>query len=310
MTYLWKFSDNTTQTITDAIKTFTSPGTYTAHLTATTSFGCVDESSDSTMYVMPNVNAAFTWDSICINRPVQFYNQSRENGSTLVNYSWNFDNGGPAFLIKNPPLVTYITPGKVDVVLKIIAFGCESYPDSVIKKIQVNKPKDGYRYKDITVPQGSSQFIHVRSGIGNTYLWKPRLQLSGYNAQYTEFFATADDVKYLIDITDQHTCITTDTLLMQVLKKPGFYLPTAFTPNGDGLNDFARPYLVGMKTLKNFSVFNRWGNLIFYSSKYGEGWDGKSKGADQNAGVYVWILEFINDDGKKVTEKGTITIIR
>jgi gliding motility-associated-like protein len=65
-----------------------------------------------------------------------------------------------------------------------------------------------------------------------------------------------------------------------------------------------------MKSLKSFSIFNRWGNLIFYSTREGEGWDGKSKGITQDGGVYVWMLEFYTNDNKLVTEKGTITLIR
>ena len=146
--------------------------------------------------------------------------------------------------------------------------------------------------------------------LGDFNNWTPKVQLSSYNTQYTEFFATGNDVQYMIDITDKNTCITTDTILMQILKKPGFYLPTAFTPNGDGLNEVARPYLIGMKSLKSFSVFNRWGNLLFFSTKYGEGWNGKYKGQEQAVGVYIWILEFYNNDGKLITEKGSITLIR
>jgi gliding motility-associated-like protein len=176
--------------------------------------------------------------------------------------------------------------------------------------VQVNIQKPGITYRTITVPQGSSQFIHVRDTIGPFYNWRPQLQLSSYNTRYTEFFATGDDVKYLIDISDIHTCVTTDTMLMQVLKKPGFYLPTAFTPNGDGLNDEVQPYLIGMKGLISFSVFNRWGKLIFYTTSYGKTWNGKFQGVDQDPGVYVWFIEFYNNDNKKVTEKGTITLIR
>jgi gliding motility-associated-like protein len=176
--------------------------------------------------------------------------------------------------------------------------------------VQVNRQQTPVRYKSITVPQGSSHFIHARDAIGKTILWKPSVQLSRYNTQYTEFFATGNDVAYLIDITDSHTCITTDTLLMQVLKKPGYYLPTAFTPNGDGLNDVARPYLIGMKALKSFSVFSRWGQLVFYTTREGEGWNGKYNGEDLDTGVYVWMLEFYNADSQLVTGKGTITIIR
>lgn len=309
MTYLWNFSDGTTQTTDDAVKTFSAPGSYRVRLTTTTQFGCINSTADSTVYVLPNGKANFTWDSICVNRPVQFSNLSSENGSVLVNYTWRFNDGNPDVLVKNPPLVTYTTQGTADVTLQLVTFGCENYPDSIIKKVQVNKPKDGITYRTITVPEGSKQYIHARPGVGNIYNWQPRQQLNAYDVQYVEFTAV-DDTKYLIAITDPNTCITTDTLQMLVLKKPGYYLPTAFTPNGDGLNDLARPYLIGMKGLKSFSIFNRTGQLIYFTQTYGHGWDGKYKGTEQNTGVYVWLLEYYDSNNKLVTQKGTITLIR
>ncbi len=309
MTHLWKFSDGITDINTDAVKSFANTGTYNVKLITTTEFGCKD-STNQNVYILPNGIPNFRWDSICTNRPVLFYNLSSENASAQVNYNWTFNNGGPGSVLKNPSPVVYTTLGLTDVVLKLTALGCENYPDSITKKVLVNVQKPGITYRTITVPEGSSQFVHVRDTIGTFYNWRPQLQLSSYNTRYTEFFAVTDDVKYLIDITDLHTCVTTDTMQMLILRKPGYYLPTAFTPNGDGLNDVAIPYLVRMKSLKSFSVFNRWGNLIFYSDKEGEGWDGKSKGVTQDSGVYVWILEYINNQNKTVTEKGTITIIR
>jgi gliding motility-associated-like protein len=65
-----------------------------------------------------------------------------------------------------------------------------------------------------------------------------------------------------------------------------------------------------MKSLKSFSVFNRWGNLIFHSEKEGEGWDGKSKGVDQPTGVYIWMLEYYDLNNNLLKAKGSITIIR
>lgn len=309
MSYLWQFSDGTTQTITDAVKTFSATGTYTVRLITTTGTGCADTSAYSTIHIMPNGKANFTWDSVCVDRPMQYLNLSNENGSPLVNYSWSLQDGNPDVLVKDPPSVTYSTAGTIDVILRLTTLGCEAYPDSIVKKVQVNKPERGIRYRDITVPQGAKKFINVRDTVGNTYLWQPQVQLNNYYARFAEFTAV-NDVLYTITITDPHTCITVDTLQMLVLKKPGYYLPTAFTPNGDGLNDIVRPYLVGMKSLKSFSIFNRWGNLIFYSTKEGEGWDGKSKGIAQDGGVYVWMLEFYTTDNKLVTEKGTITLIR
>jgi len=309
LSHLWKFSDGTTQNVTDAVKTFSTIGNHTVKLITTTTFGCADSTVNTIVHVLPNGNADFKWDSVCVSRPVYFYNLTNENGSVQVNYNWNFNNGGPGSNIKNPLPVIYTTPGLIDVTLTLTALGCENDPDSITKKVQVNVQKPGITYRTITVPQGSLQYIHARDGIGNFFNWRPQTQLSNYNSRYTEFLAV-DDVKYLIDISDIHTCVTTDTLQMLVLKKPGYYLATAFTPNGDGLNDLATPYLVGMKALKNFSVYNRWGTLIFSTGTYGRGWDGKYQGINQDTGVYVWILEFYNNDNKLIREKGTITLIR
>lgn len=309
MTYNWKFSDGVALQTTDADRTFSHVGNYSAELVATTQWGCKDSVS-APVYVLPNGIADFLWDSICINRPVLFTNLSNENNSAQVNYSWQFDNGEPPYTVKNPPPVLYSNAEMANVILELSTLGCEDYPQSVTKQVQVNPGHKGVTYKSITVPQASSQLIHVRDSIGSIFYWKPQIQLSRYDKQFTEFFATGDDVKYLIDITDEHTCVTTDTLLMQVLKKPGYYLATGFTPNGDGLNDVLTPYLIGMKALKSFSVFNRWGNMVFYSTKYGESWDGKIKGLEAEAGVYVWQLEYYDKSDTLIKQKGTVTLIR
>jgi len=309
MTYNWKFSDGTTLQTIDANKTFAGTGNYSIELVATTAAGCKDSLSTS-IIALPNGLPDFSWDSVCIDRPVVFKNISNEAGSALVNYNWTFNDGGSGSTVKDPPPVTYTATGTVDVVLEMTSIGCEASPQTITKQIRVNKALPGMTYRSITIPEGSSTYLHARPGVGLDYTWRPYTQLSSYSTQYTEFFATGNDVKYFIDITNKNTCVTTDTILMQILKKPGFYLPSAFSPNGDGLNDLLRPYLVGMKGLKSFTVFNRWGNTIFRSTTYGEGWNGKFKGEDQSTGVYVWILEFYDTNNKLVTEKGTVTIIR
>ena len=309
MTYLWRFSDGTTQTTLDATKTFLLPGSYTVKLITTTEFGCADSTGFTTVHVMPNGDADFKWDSICINRPSMFYNLSDENGSAQVNYSWNFNNGGPPVTVQHPGLITYTTTGLVDVTLTLTALGCENNAVTVVKKVQANDAKPGTRYRDMTVPEGYKTFIHARDSVGVYFQWMPAVQLSNYNTKYTEFTAI-NDVLYTIRIGNIHSCITIDTLQMLVLKKPGYYLPTAFTPNGDGLNDVAIPYLVRMKSFVSFSVFDRRGTRIFYSQTDGKGWDGRYNGEPQPNGVYVWMLEFIDNNNQKVIEKGTITIIR
>ena len=309
MTYVWKFSDGDILTTEHATKTFTYLGLHNIEMVTTTAYGCKD-STTGVVRIFPNGVPDFTWDSICVDRPMLFKNLSNENSSPLVKYNWNFNNGGPNSTLKDPLPVTYTLPGILDVVLEMVNIGCENDPKSITKTVWSNRPAPGIRYRDWTIPLGSAKYLHVRDSIGNIYNWKPHKQLSSYTTQYTEFYAATDDVKYLIDITDQHTCVTTDTMQMLVLKKPGYYLPTAFTPNGDGLNDVLRPYLVGMKALKQFAVYNRWGQKIYITLREGEGWNGKISDKDQEPGVYVWILQYIDNDNKTITAKGVVTLIR
>lgn len=309
LNYTWRFSDGSTLTDTDPVKTFSTAGLFSVRLVARTDAGCADSTAWRTLRVMPNARAGFSWDSVCVDRPVQFVNRSQTNGSPAVNYEWNFGAAAPVSPLFNPPPVTYSTGGLVQVTLKAIALGCEDNPDSVTRQVMVNEPAPGIRYRDLTVPQGTRRYLSVRDTVGRVYDWTPRIQLNRYNDRYVEFTAT-DDVLYLVRITGANTCVTTDTVPVFVLKKPGYYLPTAFTPNGDGLNDVARPYLVGMQGLKSFSIFNRWGKLIYQTRREGDGWNGKFQDIDQDAGVYVWMLEFYDASNRLVTQKGTITLIR
>ena len=84
---------------------------------------------------------------------------------------------------------------------------------------------------------------------------------------------------------------------------PDIFIPTAFTPNSDGLNDILRPKPVGMKQFNYFRVFNRWGNMLYSTSQEGQGWDGNFAGEQQAAGTYVFIAQAVDYNGKLVTKK-------
>jgi gliding motility-associated-like protein len=87
------------------------------------------------------------------------------------------------------------------------------------------------------------------------------------------------------------------------------YMPTAFTPNGDGKNDlFGIPETVKMN-LNKFSIFDRWGNKVFNTNERNSGWDGSFKGAASPPGVYVYLIEGIVNN-KMIRLKGTVTLIR
>ena len=86
--------------------------------------------------------------------------------------------------------------------------------------------------------------------------------------------------------------------------------PTAFTPNGDGINEVFRIPPGSAFQLKEFSIFDRWGNKVFATSDITKGWDGTFKGTPQDPGVYHYIVRLAYPDGKVETYKGDVTLLR
>jgi gliding motility-associated-like protein len=89
-------------------------------------------------------------------------------------------------------------------------------------------------------------------------------------------------------------------------------IPTGFTPNGDGLNDVFR--VVGLKyqDLVDFRVYNRWGQQVFYTNNYKDGWDGTFNGVKQDMGTYFYtiIVARPGGAGNDIVYKGEVTLIR
>ena len=89
-----------------------------------------------------------------------------------------------------------------------------------------------------------------------------------------------------------------------------FMVPSAFTPNGDGLNDVLKPHLTGTVTQYHFSVYNRMGRVIFTTADLSKGWDGTINRILQDPGTYVWMISYTDGAGNVKTDKGTVVLIR
>ncbi len=91
---------------------------------------------------------------------------------------------------------------------------------------------------------------------------------------------------------------------------PEVFVPTAFTPNNDGRNDMLRPIGAGISHIEAFSIYNRWGQLVFTTTVNGKGWDGMLNGTPQTTGVYVWFVKATDFTGRAYFKRGTVTLIR
>ncbi len=142
------------------------------------------------------------------------------------------------------------------------------------------------------------------------YNWKPASSiLSAFsnsatvNPQYdTEFFVIAQTI---------NGCTVHDSFIIKVQPcEEDIFIPSAFTPNNDGLNDIFKPIVKAQTEMYHFKIFNRWGQLLFTTKNISAGWDGTINGIQQPNGVYVWLLEYKLKNKVAQSKKGTVMMIR
>ncbi len=144
------------------------------------------------------------------------------------------------------------------------------------------------------------------------YYWTPSMYLQTPN-QYSTKGTAYENTTYTVTATDSKGCTVSDTVSVKVefvnCDKPNIFVPNAFSPNNDGKNDViyvSGEYIDSM----DWVIYNRWGEKVFQSKDINEGWDGKYRNQDCQAGVYYYKLEIKCSGGKTFLSGGDITLIR
>lgn len=116
---------------------------------------------------------------------------------------------------------------------------------------------------------------------------------------------------YTVTVTDAVNCSNTSQLQIEKTGCESYVdFPTAFSPNGDGINEvFQARYSYDLKKF-SLRVYNRWGELVFETTDVNEGWDGLYKNVNQPLGVYVWVADFAFLNGNRNTLSGNVTLLR
>lgn len=116
---------------------------------------------------------------------------------------------------------------------------------------------------------------------------------------------------YWVQVIDDHACKGADTIRVdQKQCMSGFYIPTAFSPNNDGRNDDFKPLLFGNVKQYRFTIYDRWGTVVYQTTDLRKGWDGKRQGSFLLAGVFVWTCTYQFEGEKQKLEKGTVVLVR
>lgn len=166
---------------------------------------------------------------------------------------------------------------------------------------------------DTLVPLGSaitlaSNITNYNSSDINSYTWGPVSGVQCGDCAAT-LVAPYTNTDFTLTVNYLSNCSVSGTVRVFVGEGEDFFVPNAFSPNGDGNNDVLEVYGTGLATVK-LKIFNRWGEKIYDSGNQWAGWDGTYKGQLQNPGVYTYYVEGVYLNGKVREKRGTITILR
>ena len=181
--------------------------------------------------------------------------------------------------------------------------------DTVV--VTVTPKVNAFAGNDTTIV--ADQPLQLNASGGTSYAWSPTTGMNNPSIPnpVVVLNASYDSITYTVLVSAGAGCTQEDDIKVRIFKTaPDIFVPTAFTPNRDGKNDFLKPIPVGMKSIVSFKVYNRWGQLVYSSSSPNPGWDGTLGGKDQSAGTYVFFASGTDYLEKTIIKKGTIVLIR
>lgn len=272
-------------------------GTHQLTVSVRSVYGCGQPAASSAAFLirpLPLIDAQV--QDGCAAQTLSF---NGTQSDTLTVKSWNWKLPGNKILKGQNVQAAFADSGIYAVALWAVGSnGCSS--DTVVKTVKIVRAF--VTANDTTVMRNAPSQLTIQSN--GKVQWSPATGLS--NASILNPVTTlAADKTYRISAVTPEGCAAGDTMRIKVFTGPTVYVPSAFTPNGDGKNDVLLPVYIGMKELKRFAVFDRWGRMVFSTKNTGKGWDGRGE-----QGVFVWMVEAVNYLGQPLVLKGTVTVIR
>jgi gliding motility-associated-like protein len=169
---------------------------------------------------------------------------------------------------------------------------------------------------DTTIVVGQPLYLHATSTDSAlvSYSWTPATWLNNSDTQDPIALITSglpDTITYTATATTPQGCSGYGSIKVTIYEtRPDMFMPGAFTPNGDGNNDTYKPILVGMQKVDYFRIFNRWGQMVYFSTSTEASWDGTYDRKPQATGAYVYEIQAVDYLGAVHTKKGTIMLMR
>jgi gliding motility-associated-like protein len=280
-------------------------GTNQVSLGVETLEGCVSTLKTGTVTSFPVPQVDFIFSDICVTEPSIFKAINYTSSVPVHEWRWKLGDGTARMSASPQFQYQYKHGGVYDVQLEgLTKDGCLSLP--VQKEIRVYET-NAFAGNDTII--AIDQSVMLNGSGGEIYKWTPATGLSADNIP-NPVAVLKTDAQFVLTASTTAGCATVDTVKIKVYKGPAFYVPSAFSPNNDGMNDRFQFIAVGMKTVDMFRVYNRYGQLIYSSTNMKAGWDGRLGGILQASGTYVWIIKGVDFNGVTQSKRGTVTLIR
>jgi gliding motility-associated-like protein len=136
-------------------------------------------------------------------------------------------------------------------------------------------------------------------------------EVQGQTPSYDNVIGALDAGEYIYQITDHNNCrISGAASITKEWRDCAVFMPNAFSPNGDGLNDIFRAKVQDAVTEFRLAVYGRWGQLVFETNNPNMGWDGAQKGMGLPAGSYLWVVTYTDSKQQPIKQQGTLVLVR
>ena len=295
MNYSW--TPNYNLSSTNIALPAASPDTSTDYIvTVIDANGCMNTDTATILIVDTVIATAGPDTTICMNEPLQLF---AEGG---IYYHWEPNN-----LVTADVAAPFVAPTSNTTFTVTSYIGSCLDVDTVAVNVLPIPVADAG--PDGLINQGEKYQLQG-SGVGN-FIWSPPQTLINPTSDVPIAFPL-NTTTYTLTLSNEFGCSSTDTVVVVVTHVHNLWVPNAFTPNGDGTNDFFIYFTKGIKQIVEMKIYSRWGELVYSMNGSDETpWDGNAlDGRQLSMGVYVYDIIAETYDGDLLTRKGNITLLR
>lgn len=263
---------------------------------------------------LPNTSFSTSLFAGCAPLCVQFYNTTTIAQGKASSYLWTFGNGDSSKV--QSPIYCYPTDGKYTIGLTVTSdSGCSATLSKTNLITAFSKPNAAFSYtpQPPTIVTPTVQFVNATTDSVSIIYWAWSF---GDNSDSTSHLANpshtyGDTGTYCVNMIamDMHGCTDTVTNCLVIEPSFNFYIPSAFTPNGDLKNPTFAPKGQYFKNFEMY-IFDRWGMQLYHTTNIDKGWDGTVNGAPAQEDTYIYKITVDDISGHQHSFVGDVTLLK